>query len=133
MPSADMTARIVKALSNPYVDILAHPTGRLLLEREPYAVDVEAVLAACAKYDVAVEINAHPMRLDLDWRYVKRGKELGCKFAISLDAHEKEDLDNAEYGVAVARKGWLEKSDIINCMTLAEVKKWLAARRKRTR
>lgn len=131
MTADKMTARIVKALSNPYVDIFAHPTGRLLLEREPYAMDVETVLAACAKYDVALEISAHPLRLDLDWRYVKRGKELGCRFAVSLDAHDREDVDYTEFGVAVARKGWLEKSDIINCMTVAELRKWLAARRKK--
>jgi len=133
MPSADMTARIIKALSNPCVDILAHPTGRLLLEREPYAVDIEAVLSACAKHNVAVEINAQPSRLDLDWRFVRTGRELGCRFAVGLDAHHKEDFDWAGLGVAVARKGWLAKGDILNCMSAAQFKRWLSGRRRRRR
>ncbi len=130
MSSREMTARIIKAVSNPYVDILAHPTGRLLLQREPYAVDIEAVLRACADHNVAVEINAHPLRLDLDWRYVRAAKDLGVKFVISLDAHDPEDLDYLAFGVGVARKGWLEKGDVLNCLTSTQFAKWLSGRRR---
>lgn len=130
MPADEMTARITKALENPYVDILAHPTGRLLLRREPYAVDIEAVLAACAENNVAVEINAHPLRLDLDWRYVRTAKNLGVKFVISLDAHDPEDFNYLTHGVAVARKGWLGVGDVLNCLPAAAFGKWLAGRRK---
>jgi DNA polymerase (family 10) len=130
MNAADMTARIVRAVSNPLVDILAHPTGRLLLEREPYAVNIEEVLAACATFKVAVEINAQPSRLDLDWRFIKAGKALGCKFVIGLDAHHKEDFGYVALGVAIARKGWLEKDNILNSLTAAQFAGWLSARRK---
>jgi len=126
-----MTARIIRGISNPYVDVLAHPSGRLLLEREPYAVDMEAVLAACLENEVAVEINAHPLRLDLDWRYVRTAREMGVKFVISLDAHDPEDFDHLDYGVSVARKGWLEKADVLNCLSAAAFAKRLAERRKR--
>lgn len=129
MPSGKMTARIVKALANPYVDMLAHPSGRLLLEREPYAVDMEAVLAACRDNDVAVEINSHPLRLDLDWRWVRTAREMGVKVVISLDAHDPDDFDNLPFGVSTARKGWLEKGDVTNCMTAAGFAGWLEKRR----
>ena len=131
MSSKDMTARIVKAVSHPRTDILAHPSGRLLLEREAYAVDMDAVLEACARNNVAVEINAQPSRLDLDWRFIRKARELGCKFAIGLDAHHKEDFDYAVFGVAAARKGWLGKGDVLNCLTAAQFKKWLASRREK--
>ena len=131
MSQADMTARVIKAISHPHVDILAHPTGRLLLEREPFALDVDKVLAACAEHDVAVEIDGHPARLDLDWRYVKTGKSLGCKFVISLDAHSLADFDYLPYGVANARKGWLERSDVLNTLTAADFADWLKKRRKK--
>ena len=125
-----MTARIIKAVSNPHVDILAHPTGRLLLEREPYALDVDKVLAACVEHGVAVEIDGHPSRLDLDWRYVQWAKRLGAKFVVSLDAHSPADFDNLPFGVSTARKGWLEKDDVLNTMTAAGFRKWLASRGK---
>ena len=126
-----MTARIIRGISNPYVDILAHPSGRLLLEREPYAVDMAAVLAACAANEVAVEINAHPLRLDLDWRYVRTAREMGVKFVVSLDAHDPGDFDHLGYGVSVARKGWLEKADVLNCLSAAAFARGLCERRKR--
>lgn len=133
MSSDDMTARIVKAVSNPYVDILAHPTGRLLLERDPYALDIEKVLKACAEHGVAVEIDGHPSRLDLDWRFAKMGKDLGVKFVVSLDAHREDDFDNLPYGISAARKGWLSKSDILNCLPASGFKKWLSSRRPKKR
>lgn len=117
MGEAEMTARIIRAVANPHVDILAHPTGRLLLAREPYAVDLKAVIDAAAEHGTAIEINAHPQRLDLDWRWCKAAKERGVKFAIGPDAHSPEGLDDVLYGINVARKGWLERKDVLNCLT----------------
>ncbi len=131
LAAREMTERIIRAVSHPCVDVLAHPSGRLLLQREPYALDMEAVVRACAENEVAVEINAHPLRLDLDWRYVKLARDAGAKFVISLDAHDPEDLDFARLGVWIARKGWLRKADVLNCLTAAQFDKWLKGRRKR--
>lgn len=117
MPEKEMTARIIRAISNPNVDILAHPTGRLLLAREPYAVDLGAVIDAAAAHGAAIEINAHPQRLDLDWRWCKVAKERGVKLAICPDAHSPEGLDDIVYGINVARKGWLEKANVLNCLS----------------
>jgi len=120
MSREEMTARIVKGISNPHVDALAHPTGRLLLARDPYAVDMDEVIGAVAKLGVALEINAHPQRLDLDWRLCKRAKEAGAKFVICPDAHSPDDISLISYGVSVARKGWLEKGDVLNCLDVRE-------------
>lgn len=125
MGEKEMTERIVQAISNPNVDILAHPTGRLLLAREPYAVDMTAVIEAAAEFRTAIEINAHPQRLDLDWRLCKAAKECGVKIAISPDAHAPEALSDAAYGVGIARKGWLEKRDVLNCLEADELLKVL--------
>ncbi len=124
-----MTSRIIAGIENPYIDILAHPSGRLLLEREPYAVDMAAVLKACAENAVAVEINSHPLRLDLDWRYVRMAKEMGVEFVVSLDAHDEEDFGALDYGIWTARKGWLEKEDVLNCLSARDFAGWLAKRR----
>ncbi len=125
----EMTERILKALRNPFVTMLGHPTGRLLLAREPYPVDLEAVLECAAENGVAVEINANPHRLDLDWIHCKRAKALGVRIAICPDAHDEEGFEDTAYGVAVARRGWLERSDIINTMALTEVTAWLQRQR----
>jgi DNA polymerase (family X) len=122
----DMTARIVKAVSHPHVTMLGHATGRLLLRREGYAVDLEAVLQAAAKHNTMIEINAHPQRLDLDWIHCKRAKQLGVKLVINPDAHSTADVALYRYGVDVARRGWLEKKDVFNSGTLAQVTKALA-------
>jgi DNA polymerase (family 10) len=124
----DMTARIVRAVSHPHVTMLGHATGRLLLRREGYAVDLEAVLQAAAKHGTMIEINAHPQRLDLDWIHCKRAKQLGVKLVINPDAHSTADVALYRYGVDVARRGWLEKKDVFNTGTLAQVTKALAAR-----
>lgn len=129
MPEKAMTARIVKALSHPLVDILAHPTGRLLLAREPYAVNLRAVIETAARCNTAIEINAHPQRLDLDWRWCRFAKELGVKFAIDPDAHAPEGIDDIAFGVGVARKGWLEKGDVLNALTADELLDSLRRRR----
>lgn len=118
MSRDDMTKRIVKALENPNVDILAHPTGRLLLAREAYEVDIKKVIDTAIQYKKIIEINAHPQRLDLDWRLCKYAKDAGAKFVICPDAHSIEGLGDLAFGVNVARKGWLEKNDVINCLTL---------------
>ena len=129
MSKEQMTKRIVTAMRNPYVSILAHPTGRLLLSREPYAVDMDEVIAEAANLGVILEINSHPQRLDLDWRLCKPAKEKGCTFAICSDAHRIEGLRDTYYGVGVARKGWLKAADIVNARPAKEVVKLLAARR----
>ncbi len=121
----EMTARLIRAVQNPYTTILGHPTGRLLLAREPYAVDLPAVLAAAAENGTAVEINANPHRLDLDWREMKRAKSLGLKLMICPDAHSAEGLTHVRYGVQAARKGWLTASDILNCLNRHEMTRFL--------
>jgi DNA polymerase (family 10) len=120
-----MTKRICKALTHPKVTMLGHPTGRLLLEREGYAVNMPEVIATAAKYNKIIEINAHPYRLDMDWRLWKHAKELGVKCAINPDAHSVPDLQYLAVGIGIARKGWLTKSDVINCLPLKEVEKAL--------
>jgi DNA polymerase (family 10) len=125
---SEMTARIIKAISHPRVTMLGHATGRLLLRRDGYRVDLEAVLKAAAKHGTMVEINAHPMRLDLDWIHCKRAKALGVTLVINPDAHSTGDLGYVPYGVDVARRGWLEKGDVFNSKTAAQVAKALEAR-----
>lgn len=114
MDKASMTNRVLRALDSPYVTILGHPTGRLLLTREPYAIDMDAVLDKAAENGVAVELNADPNRLDLDWRLCRMGKEKGVQIEIGPDAHSIAGLDNVELGVGIARKGWLESADVLN-------------------
>ena len=124
------TQRIITAVQNPYTCILGHMTGRLLRRREGYEIDVEEVLRACADNGVAVEINANPHRLDLDWRWHDIGLRLGCRFSINPDAHSVDELDLTGYGVTMARKGGLPASAIINCLALDELEALFAARRK---
>jgi DNA polymerase (family 10) len=124
MDKAEMTDRIIRAIRHPAVDILAHPTGRILNRREPYALDVEAVLQAAAEESVVVELNAHPERLDLHDGHVRRAKELGVKVAINTDAHSTRDLDLIRYGVDQARRGWLERDDVLNTLSLGEFEGW---------
>jgi len=128
MSKKDMTERVIKAMLNPNVDILAHPTGRKLNRRKPFDVDVELVLQAARELDVAVELNASPRRLDLRDVHVRRAKELGVMVAGNTDAHTVEHLDNMGYGVDQARRGWLEKGDVLNTRSLAELTSWLGRR-----
>ncbi|MBI3828802.1 MAG: DNA polymerase/3'-5' exonuclease PolX [Planctomycetes bacterium] len=125
------TQRIVKAVSNPFTTILGHMTGRLLLRRAGYHVDVPRVLEACAGNGVAVEINAHPVRLDVDWRWHRKGKELGCRFSIDPDAHTIPELEHVRYGVAVARKGGLTAADNLTSLNAVELDAYFKARRSR--
>jgi DNA polymerase (family 10) len=117
---AQQTERIVRAVRHPRASILAHPTGRLLLQRPGYALDLEAVIEACAESGTVIELNANPRRLDLDWRWVKRAKAQGCRFAINPDAHAPSGYDDLRYGVAQARKGGLTTADVVNTAPNAE-------------
>jgi len=127
MAEADMTKRILKALKNKYVTMLGHPTGRLLLQRDGYPLNQKAIIDAASEYGKCIEINAHPSRLDLDWRMCKYAKEKGVKIVINPDAHVVDGLRDVRYGVGIARKGWLEKNDVLNTMNLHQVQKYLAA------
>lgn len=121
LSEAEQTKRMIRAVSNPYARILGHPTGRLLLERDPYAVNLHAVLEAAAAHGVAVEINASPYRLDLDWRECRAARELGCRLSINPDAHSVNGLADMRYGIGVARKGWLRAADVINTLPLKQL------------
>lgn len=133
LSEADMTARIIRALSNPLVTMLGHPTGRLLLSREPYAVNMLRVIDAAAAADVVIEINAHPFRLDLDWRLCQYAKTKGVKMAINPDAHNAAGLRDVSFGVNVARKGWLEPDDVLNTMSVEHLACFLEQRKKHAR
>jgi DNA polymerase (family 10) len=129
MDRKTMTSRALRALDDPHLTILAHPTGRLLLSREPYAIDLDAVLEKAASNRVAVELNADPHRLDLDWRYLHQAKSLGVTIEIGPDAHSTNGLDYMELGVGIARKGWLEPSDVLNTRSADDVLAFARARR----
>lgn len=131
MDKAEMTARILRAMENPYLTMLGHPTGRILLQRPEYPLDLDAVLAQAARCGVILEFNANPNRLDLDWRWCRKAKELGVMIAVNPDAHTPADLDLARFGLLIARKGWLEKADVFNSRSAAEVEVYFEARRQR--
>jgi DNA polymerase (family 10) len=116
LPPQEQTQRMLRAIANPYVDIIGHPTGRILLEREGYKLDMEAVIEAAGAHGTCIEINASPSRLDLDWRLVHRAREKGVKIPICPDAHSLAGLDDMRYGIGVARKGWLRAEDVLNTM-----------------
>jgi DNA polymerase (family 10) len=120
MEEEEMTRRIVRALENPVVSILGHPTGRLILEREPYKVDLESVFKAAVKNGVCIEINAYPDRLDLKDIDARMAKEMGVKIAISTDAHSALQLEMMKFGVFTARRAWLEAKDVVNTLPLAK-------------
>ncbi|MDA0310789.1 MAG: DNA polymerase/3'-5' exonuclease PolX [Gemmatimonadetes bacterium] len=123
-----MTDRVIRAMRHPSVDILAHPTGRLINRRQPFELDVEAMLEAAAELSVAVELNANPNRLDLNDLHVHRAKELGVPVVISTDAHSPRGLADMRFGVDQARRGWLSPADVLNTRSLAEMKMWLGRR-----
>ena len=126
MSEPEMTKRIIRALKNPHVTMLGHPTGRLLLARDPYPVNMTDVINAAADYGRTIEINAHPSRLDLDWRLCSYAREKGVMIAINPDAHSVEGLNDVRYGVGIARKGWLGKKDVLNARPLGGVLQYLA-------
>ena len=125
------TARIIRAVENPFTTILGHMTGRQLLRRPGYDIDIEEVLRACAANDVAVEINANPWRLDLDWRWHARALQLGCTMSINPDAHSTGELDLTRWGVVMARKGGVPPDRVLNCLSLAKLKAHLRRRHAR--
>jgi len=129
MSEAEMTARVLTALDSPYLTILGHPTGRLLLSRDPYAIDLEQVFRKAAANRVAIEINADPHRLDLDWRVVGRARELGVMISIGSDAHNRAGIGNMPFGVGIARKGGLTSSDVLNTRSAEEFLEFARARR----
>lgn len=129
LSQADMTRRIIKAIQNPYVTMLGHVTGRLLAERDAYQVDLPAVIDAAADTQTIIELNASPYRLDMDWRWWPLAKSKGVRCAINPDAHSIQGLQDLVFGIKSARKGWLEKSDVINCLPLAKVETALREKR----
>jgi DNA polymerase (family 10) len=128
---ADNTERIIRAAQNPYVHILGHLTGRLLLAREPYKVNQQAVIDACAATGTWIELNANPSRFDLDWRMWPYAKSKGVKCVINCDAHRNEHAGFLRLGAGIARKGWLTKKDVINTLTRAKLMEELGRKRKR--
>lgn len=129
LPRARQTARVLAALDNPHVKILAHPLGRLIDQRDPYDIDMLAVIRKCKARGVALEVNAHPDRLDLTDVYCRMAKDEGARLAIDSDAHSVHEFDNLAHGVGQARRGWLEKGDVVNALALAELRAWLAGRK----
>ena len=122
---AEQTERVCKALAHPATTMLGHATGRLLLRRDGYKVDLDRVIAAAAEHGKMIEINAQPMRLDLDWKWVKRAKAAGVKLVVNPDAHSPGELELTPFGVDVARRGWLTKADVFNTLGLKDVLKVL--------
>jgi DNA polymerase (family 10) len=120
MGETAMTDRVIKAMHNPFAHILAHPTGRLLLGREAYAINIPAVLEAAAATGTAIELNANPRRLDLDWRWWPAAKKLGVRCTVNADAHSADGLRHLFLGVDIARKGWLTRTDVLNTLPVAE-------------
>ena len=118
MTEKEATERVIRAVQNPHVDILGHLTGRLLLSRQGYPLDVRAVIDAAADTHTAIEINANPSRLELDWRHLRYAREKGVKIPINTDAHSVEGLSDMHFGVGIARKGGLEKEDVLNAANL---------------
>lgn len=127
-PREKVTQRLIRAIRNPHVDIIGHPTGRLFPDREGADLDMDAVLQAAAESGVALEINAHPSRLDLDDVYARRAKEMGIPLSINTDAHSEADFDLLFYGVAIARRAWLTAEDVINCWPTEKLLSWLRNR-----
>ncbi len=133
LSETEMTRRVIRAIENPFVTMLAHPTGRLLLKREPYQIDIPAVLDAAARTGTWVELNAAPKRLDLDWRWWPLAKQKGVKCVINPDAHRTERLQDLWFGIGIARKGWLTKEDVMNCLPLEQIEMALGAKRQKVK
>jgi DNA polymerase (family 10) len=131
LSESEMTQRVIRALENRFVTILAHPTGRLLLKRDPYEIDIPAVLDAAARTGTWIELNAAPKRLDLDWRWWPLAKQKGVKCVINPDAHRTDRLQDLWFGIGIARKGWLTKEDVVNCLPLGKIENALRAKRER--
>jgi DNA polymerase (family 10) len=128
-PREKITERLIRAMHNPHVDIIGHPSGRLLPDREGADLDMDAVLKAAVDTGVALEINAHPARLDLDDIHAKRATEMGIKLSINTDAHSDADMDLMHFGVSTARRGWVEAEGVINTWDTSQLLEWLKNRR----
>jgi DNA polymerase (family 10) len=126
---AENTKRLIRAAENKFVHIIAHPTGRLLLEREPYPVNIQAVIDACAARGTWVELNCNPHRFDLDWRLWPYAKSKGVKCVINPDAHRNQHAGFLRLGAGIARKGWLEPGNVLNTLTLGPLSKALSGKR----
>ena len=129
----EQTDRILRAIANPRTTILGHMTGRQLLRRPGYDIDIGKILQACAKHAVAVEINANPWRLDLDWRWHQQALDLGCMISINPDAHSTSEIELIHWGVEMARKGGVPKDRVLNCLELPNFSAYLNQRRSGTR
>jgi DNA polymerase (family 10) len=127
LPEAEMTKRLIKAIENPHVTMLGHLTGRLLCQRPAYAVNIPAIIDACAETGTIIELNASPWRLDMDWRWWQLAKQKGVKCSINPDAHSTRGLQDLFFGVRSARKGWLTREDVVNCLPLGEIEDVLCA------
>jgi DNA polymerase (family 10) len=133
MPTDEMTGRILKAMQNPHVTMIGHLTGRLLLAREGYAVDVDTILAEAIRLGVVIELNANPHRLDLDWRHLRAAQAQGLLTSINPDAHSPEGLRDVTYGVGIARKGGLTPKRVLNTRGAQEIQEWLGQPRRARR
>jgi DNA polymerase (family 10) len=129
MGPPEMTARLLAAMDNRYLTIIGHPTGRLLLSRDPYGIDLDAIIEKAARHSVALEINADPHRLDLDWRVLRRVRAGGAMISIGADAHSIQGIGNVEFGVGMARKGWLGPDDILNARSVEDFTAYARRRR----
>jgi len=125
MKESEMTKRIIKAVENHFVHIIGHPTGRLLGRRDPYAVNMDAIIDAAAENRKSLEINAYPDRLDLKDVHVRKAKEKGVMITINTDAHSIPDMQHMKYGIYIARRGWLIKEEVLNTLSLSELMNWL--------
>lgn len=121
----EMTKRIIRAIENEHVTMLGHMTGRLLLKRKPYALNVDKIIDCAAETGTVIELNCNPRRLDMDWRHWRKARDKGVKCSINPDAHRVEQLQFLSFGTRLARKGWLRKGDVVNTMSLAEMTQWL--------
>jgi DNA polymerase (family 10) len=128
LPRDEQTKRLIRAVENPRVSVLGHPTGRLLLTRKGIDADMEAVLAAARRSGCAVEINGSPHRLDLDWRLAASAAGRGIVYSIGPDAHSVRELENARYAVGIARKGWVTPEATLNAKSADELAAWLEKR-----
>lgn len=125
LPEKEMTSRLIKAMENPHVTMLGHLSGRLLLRRDPYAVNHEKVIDCAAETGTVIELNCSPKRMDMDWRWWRRARDKGVKCALNPDAHHASGLQNLHFGIRVARKGWLRRQDVLNCLPAKDIRKWL--------
>ncbi len=123
--------RLMNAIANPFTTILGHMTGRLLLSRRGYSVDYEAIINACAKHNVVIELNAHPRRLDMDWKWIDVALDKGVLISIDPDAHTLNEYDNIKYGVLAAQKGGLTKENNLSSFSLERFEKFLQEQRKK--